>query len=136
MIFRNPNLSSALLSLTVDLTVQLEDLLRKRRARFRLEVGASSARLSTSCLFFFANSLLQFWDAQAPEPPHYFATQWESRNAVLFNMMQAALSKDKAKFGPILVDPSPKTWEVAEANLLAFSNEGLVDNASMASEHL
>lgn len=45
-------------------------------------------------------------------------------------MMQAALSNDDAELGPILVDPSPATREVAEANLLAFSNERRADNAA------
>jgi len=46
-------------------------------------------------------------------------------------MMQAALSEANAKFGPIMVDPCPQTEEVAEANLLAFSDEARARNGTL-----
>lgn len=72
-----------------------------------------------------------FWDTQAPKPPHYFAAQRECQNAALFQMMQAALSEDNAELGPVLVDPSPETQEVAKANLFAFSDERRARNATL-----
>ncbi|KAI9163408.1 hypothetical protein HJFPF1_05019 [Paramyrothecium foliicola] len=67
----------------------------------------------------------QLWDTEAPEPPHYFAAQRECQNAALFQMMQAAVSKQEADLGPILVDPSPETRDAAVANLLSFSDENV-----------
>ncbi|KAK0640839.1 hypothetical protein B0T16DRAFT_430841 [Cercophora newfieldiana] len=74
-----------------------------------------------------------FWDPQAPEPPHYFAAQRECQNVALFQMLEAAVSEDKAGLGPILVNPAPADGKEAEANLLAFSNEGRAQSATLPS---
>lgn len=37
----------------------------------------------------------EFWDVQAPNPPHYFAAQRECQNSALFQMLQAAVSKKR-----------------------------------------
>lgn len=48
-------------------------------------------------------------------------------------MMQAAVSVDIAELGPILVDPTPETREVAEINLFSFSDEMRAQNAALDS---
>ncbi|KAI9154719.1 hypothetical protein HJFPF1_07276 [Paramyrothecium foliicola] len=76
-------------------------------------------------------SALQLWDTETPAPPHHFAAHSECQNAALFQMIQAALSAEKAEGGLILINPSPKTRKAAEANLFSFSDEQRAHNATL-----
>ncbi|KAK3901738.1 hypothetical protein C8A05DRAFT_34570 [Staphylotrichum tortipilum] len=74
--------------------------------------------------------LKMLWDTEPPTPSHYFAVQREFHNAALLQMMQAALSEDKAWLGPVLVDPSPASAAAATINMFAFCDETRGRNAA------
>ncbi len=63
----------------------------------------------------------QFLDAIAPEGRRYWAVQRECHNVALLQMIQAAVGNSTE---PIYLNPEPKTFEDAIANLSAFSDEG------------
>lgn len=65
----------------------------------------------------------------APKAPYHFALQRECQNAAVLQLMRAAIAKDDATSGPILVNSGlPWTRDEALRNLFAFSDEKRLKN--------